>query len=341
MFRITCQDGRSFAAELGETVLAAALRVGIDFPHSCQAGNCGACRCRLAQGEVDIAPHSEFALSEAQRQSGQILACRAVPWSDCEIELLDEEDRVVHPQRVLDCEVVAIEDATHDIRILKLRIIGGGPFHFSPGQYANLEAAGLPPRPFSMATQPGREELAFHVRRVEGGAFTGHVFGGMAAGQRIKVRGPAGDAYLRDGHAGPILCIAGGSGLAPIVSILDAALASDPNRLVKLYFGARDERDVYLEDHFGRLSERHPNFSFLIALSQPSGSTTRRVGLVTDVADADLPDPSGYKAYLCGPPPMVDAARAMLTTRGIPAKDIHADAFYTAAERQAASGVRS
>jgi naphthalene 1,2-dioxygenase ferredoxin reductase component len=326
------------SVEIGQTILEAALAAGVPYPHGCRSGNCGACKSRLESGEVEMTPYSEFALSAAERQDGLILACRAVPWSDVEIAWLDADEVIVHPLRYLTCRVVALDDATHDIKRLRLAIEAGGPFSFSAGQYAALTFAGQAPRDYSMANRPDEPELEFHIRRSASGGASTYVAERLRIGDQVKVEGPFGSSFLREKHTGPILAIAGGSGLAPIKSIVESALAAGMAQPIDLYFGVRTERDLYLEEHFRELEARHGNFRFIPVLSAPDGATTRRTGFVHEAACADHADLDGAKAYLAGPPVMVEAATAALLERGMRRQDIHADAFYTEAEKAALLG---
>lgn len=334
-FTVTIRgENTRFDVETGRTMLDAAIEAGAPVPFSCRSGNCGTCKCRLVDGEVDMIPYSEFALTESEKDSGLILACRAVPWSDCEIELLGEDERVLHPLREMTCRVAEMEQATHDIKILRLTVEDGGPYDFSPGQYAQVTVPGFPPRDYSMANQPDDPQLEFHIRHMRDGRVSGHVAEALAVGDIIEVRGPLGDAYLREQRTGPILAIAGGSGLAPIKAIVERAVALDPERTIHFYFGVRDERDLYLQDHFHGMAQRHPNFQFTPVLSEPKAPTERRTGLVTEAVKADIDDLDGFSAYLAGPPPMVEAAVEFLRSAGLGRERIHADAFYTAAEQQ-------
>ncbi len=318
--------------EMGRSILDCGIERGLALPHSCRAGNCGTCKSRLISGEVEMSPYSEFALTETEREEGLILACRAVPWSDCEVEFLGEDDLIVHPMREMTCRIAAIEEATHDIRIIRLKIESGGPFTFSPGQYADLAFAGMAARSYSMAGQPEDALLEFHIRHVPGGKASGHVIGAAKVGDTVQVRGPHGTSYLRESRSGPILAIAGGSGLAPMKAIVRRALELDPLRKIALYFGVRDERDLYFETMFDGLGGRHPNFTFTPVLSEPAGETSRRTGFVTDAMKADIAQFGGTSVYLAGPPPMVEAAEAFLKAAGVAPDHIHADAFYTKAE---------
>ena len=333
------------AVEPGQTILEAALAQGVAYPHGCRSGNCGACKSRLHGGEIELAPYSEYALTEAERRSGLILACRAVPWSDADVAWLDTDELIVHPQRRLKCRVAGLEQATHDIRIVRLEILSGGPFSFSAGQYAQVKFAGLPARDYSMANRPDQlvtdqPGLEFHIRQLGGGTASVYAAKQLKLGDPVSVDGPFGTSYLRALHTGPILAIAGGSGLAPIKSIVETALAQGMAQPIRLYFGVRDERDLYGEPEMAALEAAHPNFCFIPVLSTPvlsegGDSTARRTGFVHLAVAADLDDIDGMKAYLAGPPPMVEAAAALLAERGMRREDIHADAFYTEAEKAA------
>ncbi len=320
----------------GVTILEAALDADIAYPHGCQSGNCGACKSNLLDGHVDMEGYSDFALMEAERERGLILACRAVPSSACEVAWLDEDDLIVHPRRVLSTTVVAIDDATHDIKRVLLQVTAGGPFTFSAGQYASVTFDGVPPRDYSMANRPDDKLLEFHVRCMPDGTTSRHVATSVKLGDKVRVEGPFGTSYLRESHRGPILAIAGGSGLAPIKSIVEQALAKKMPQHIYLYFGVRDERDLYLEAHFTALAAANATLHFIPVLSDPGGTTGRRTGLVHEAVGRDFDDADGCKAYVAGPPVMVEAATRLLTNRGVRRIDVHADAFYTAAEMAAA-----
>jgi ferredoxin-NAD(P)+ reductase (naphthalene dioxygenase ferredoxin-specific) len=327
------QSDAPLAVEMGETILVAALAADIDYPHGCQSGNCGACKSRLHAGEVEMSPYSEFALTDAEKDSGLVLACRAVPWNDCEIAWLEQDEAVSHPLRKLDCNVVAREHMTHDITRVRLSIEAGGPFDFTAGQYARVHFPGLPPRDYSMASLPGEDVLEFHIRMVPDGGVSTFVHNDLKLGDNVRVEGPYGISYLRQKHTGPIVALAGGSGLAPVKSIVESALADGAKQPIHMYFGVRAEQDVYLEDHFQTLARKHENFTFEIVLSDPEGATDRRNGYLVDIVADDFEDMDGSKAYLAGPPIMVETCAGKLKEIRVRNEDCHADAFYTEAEK--------
>ena len=317
---------RPIPVEAGDTILASLLRAGVPFPFSCQAGNCGTCKCELVSGDILELEHSEHALGAEERAKGIILACRTQVWDDTVVRRIDAEELVMHPSRVMRCRVLEIEPLTHDIKTVRLAVEAGGPMSFSAGQYAELEFAPGLSRHYSMANTPQEPELVFHIRHMPEGRTSSHVAKHLKPGDKVKVQGPLGVSYLRDSHRGPVLLVAGGSGLAPIQSILRTLLERGHEAPVSLYFGVRSERDLYHEDLLKDLAARHANFAYHVVLSEEIGARGRRYGLVHQAID--LPIPDNVMAYLAGPPVMVEAASALLGAHGLAPRQIHADAFY-------------
>ena len=329
---------QSAPAEEGQTVLDALLAHGIGFAYSCQAGNCGTCRCELVSGDIMELEYSEHALSADDRARGIVLACRSQVWGDVIVRRLDAEDLIVHPSRVMRCKVSDMTMLTHDILRLRMDIVSGGPFTFSAGQFASLEfpVAGGLVRDYSMANRPDEKALEFHIRVMQAeNSVSRRVAAGLKPGDVVKVSGPLGTSYLRARHPGAMVCIAGGSGLAPVKAIVETALLDGFAQSVHLYFGVRDERDVYLEADLHYLAQRFPSFTPHVVLSEASVNVKgtmlpRRHGFVTDAVAHDFADLTGAKVYIAGPPPMVDAAVIVLRERGVENRDIHADAFFQA-----------
>lgn len=323
------QAGRRIPVAGGQTILDAALTAGIAYPHACRSGRCGACKSKLLGGRVTLGRHTPFALTEEERAAGLVLACRAVPDGDVTLAWLDGADAVADVTVVAqDAVVTALVGLTHDIRGVRLRLADRTAFDFLPGQYVRFTMDGAPPRDYSIASQPDAPEIELEVRGVPKGRTSSRILYGLAVGDRVRVEGPFGSAFLRPAHDGPIVAVAGGSGLAPIRSIVESALRADPDRRVRLYFGARAERDVYHADRFERLAALHPNFAYVPLLSGER-VTGRRFGRVPDALAADRLDVAGAKAYVAGPPAMVEAATAALLGLGLAAADVHADVFFT------------
>lgn len=320
---------RTIAVLHGQTILSAALAEGINYPHGCRSGRCGKCKSRFAGGKVEMLDHSRFALTAEERESGLVLACRAVPMEATTIAWLEDEGAAAgHPLREIEAEVTGAELLTHDILRLRLRP-AGPPLRFSPGQYATLQLPGAPARDYSMANAPGADELEFHVRRVPGGRTSSAVHDRLKVGDRVRVTGPRGSAHLRTGHTGPILAVAGGSGLAPILSILESAAAQGMRQPIRVYVGGRDERDLYGLDRLAMLEARHGNMTVVPLLSAPSVPTTRRLGFVHAAVSADLTNLDGWTCYTAGPPAMIDSLTEVVLALGLRQDDLHADVFFT------------
>lgn len=322
------QAGQIIELEPGQTILAGALAKGVPFPHCCRSGQCGQCKSRLIEGEVLLLDHTEFALSREEKADGQILACCAVPQGPVSVEWLDKPD---HPNRKLQCRVSDIEALTHDIVRIRLDL-GGQPFSFSAGQHARISLGGLPARDYSMANCPDQNELEFHIRHAPDGKTSSFIHSKLNPDDSLTLEGPFGTSHLRQDHSGPILAVAGGSGLAPIHSIVSTALELGMEQPIHVYFGARAERDLYMLDRFQLLTDRHPNLRFMPVLSeQPSEHF--RTGIVSAAIAEDFDGLQEWKAYVSGPPPMVKATMLVLAAAGLESRNLHADVFSTPVER--------
>lgn len=305
------------------TILDAALAAGIPYPHGCRSGECGSCKCHLTAGHVKMAGYSPDALSEEERAAGLILACRSRPACDIEVAWInDDEHAAIHAKQVVTGTVVRIEAATHDIARL---YIDSAPFAFAAGQYANLTFNGLPARPYSLANRADDKPLEFHIRRVADGLVSTYVTQKLGAGDRVRIEGPYGSAYLRENSDRPLLLIAGGSGLAPMKSILLAALAQRWRGPIHLYHGVRDTCDLYDVELLSRLAACH-GFEFVPVLS--GSAPSNRNEFVHEAVARNFSNLDGFDVYLGGPPAMVDAATQTAIALGAARENIHADPFY-------------
>ena len=309
----------------GANLLKALQDAQVPMSYSCMAGRCGTCRCRVLDGAVMEGSGVEQRPLDGEQ--GYVLACQTYLTEPCTIEIPEPDEVVVHPARIVKATVAAIEDLTHDIKRLLLR--PAKPVEFSPGQYVQLQFTPEHVRPYSMAGLTGDGQFEFHVRRVPDGRVTGYIAHGLKVGDAVKVSGPLGSAYLRRKHEGPMLCVAGGTGLAPILSILRGAVAQGMRNPIHLYFGVRSPRDVYGMAWLDQLKREHPGLTVHVVVTSGGNPATQRCGLVTDAIAQDHRSLHGWRAYLCGSPPMVEAATVVARHRGIAAEHIHADAFYT------------
>jgi CDP-4-dehydro-6-deoxyglucose reductase/ferredoxin-NAD(P)+ reductase (naphthalene dioxygenase ferredoxin-specific) len=308
------------------TILDAALAAGIPYPHGCRSGDCGSCKSRLIAGDVARDPCAPEALSREEECRGLFLACRARPKSDVQVAWVAQAACNSLPIKTRTAEVVGLESATHDIKRVRLRAIGA-KLEFYAGQYVELRCNGCPPRPYSMANRPDEDELELHVRRVPGGKVSGYVAARLRLGERVSVEGPFGSAHLRPGHDGPLLLLAGGSGLAPIKSILRTVLARGHGHPLHLYHGVRDARDLYDVEELAQLAASGL-VSFQRVLSNPESQGAYRRGFVHEVLAADFASLSGFEVYVAGPPPMVDAVRKTVLGLGVTPEHVYADAFH-------------
>lgn len=311
-------------------ILEAALDAGVPYPHGCGSGECGSCKSRLIAGEVTLDAYSRDALSDAERASGVILACRARLKSDVTVQWLSATAPL--PMVKLQARVQEIEHVSHDVVVLKLMLPQGTAFAFRPGQYAKLRMGRLPARSFSMANQPGEGLLEFHIRVLPDGMVSGYIAEQLQRGQSVEVRGPFGDAVWEDQPAHgeePLLLLAGGTGLAPMVSVLDAALRSGvAGRQIHLYHGVRAERDLYARDHLQVRAQRQ-GFRFVPVFSDDLVRAAR-TGMLHEALAQDFASLAAARIFVAGPPPMVDAVKAQALELGAAPAHIRADGFYAA-----------
>ena len=316
--------GRVITVSPGANLLATLREHDVPISYSCTAGRCGTCRCKVIHGQVtDTVSFANAITTEAGQY---VLACTSVLNGDCTIEIPEVDEIINHPARILKTTVTAVEQITHDIRRLRLR--SAKPLEFSPGQYATLQFTPDHIRPYSMAGLPSDDELEFHVRVVKDGLVSGYVDQHVKVGDTVRVSGPLGTSYLRTRHLGPMLCVAGGTGLAPVLSIVRGALESGMRNDIHVYFGVRSLRDIYCADTLAGLAERYANLTVHVVVTEGGGGATLRSGIVTEAVARDWDCLADWRAYLCGAPPMVDAASIVARDRGILPEHIYADAFY-------------
>jgi len=331
-FKVKIQNRKEILVDMGNTILEAALEQGVNFPHGCKTGNCGACKSEKISGDIEMSPFSEFALESEEEEKGMILACRSVPWSDCEIRIIDDQlEETLNDFKVIniECVVKKLTKVTDDIYILNLKINSEEEFKFKAGQYAELYFGQCKEKHFSMANPPSTNELEFHIKTLDGGEVSDYVKNTLEVGETIKVKGPFGNAYLRDSHKGPIIAVAGGTGLAPILSIIQSSQDIKMKQPIQVYYGAQSEKDLYFVKQFEEMIQNNKNLSFFPVVMEPSKRKELRSGLVTDAVIENIKNFDGYKAYLAGPPKMVEAAEKILFSNGIRKVDVHSDAFYT------------
>jgi propane monooxygenase reductase subunit len=332
---------KQFVCNDDETILQAALRQGFNLRYGCKHGGCGLCKALVVEGDVDNTGASSFALLDFERQQGYSLLCAAYAESDVTIELWDYEEAELCSGVTIqqfEAEVETITHLTHDIRGILLRLIEPATFTFKAGQYVDLLVPGAGEwRSYSMANPPSRSgEVELMVKLMPGGLFSSYVEQQLQPGTRLTLQGPYGNFHLRN-TACEALFIAGGSGMAPILSLLRDMAERHSTRPVTYFYGARARRDLFQLAELQGLEQRLPNFRFVPALSepQPNDTWTGETGLITEVVKRLTSSGANKEAYMCGPTAMIDAALLTLTRLGLKEADIFYDKFVTKADTAA------
>ena len=330
-FRVHVEpSGHEFDADDGETILSAALRAGLALPYSCRSGLCGACKGKITHGSVDYGEYEDKALSPSERAHGKALFCQAQPLTDLIVEAHEVLAAEGIPIKTLPCRVVRLEQLAHDVMALHLKLPQTERLQFLAGQYIDMLLRGGRRRSFSLANAPHDDDvLQIHVRHVTGGQFSEHVFDGMKERDLLRFQGPYGIFFLRNDADRPILLMAGGTGFAPIKSIVEHALAKGEARPLHLFWGARRARDLYMHELALSWQHEYDNFSYTPVLShaQPEDDWVGRTGWVHEALLSDYPDLSGYDVYASGPPPMIEAGRRAFAAHGLPDERLYFDSF--------------
>ncbi len=323
--------------EEGQTILDASLRQGVYLPFACGHGTCATCKVQVLEGDAEIGDASPFALMDMERDEGKILACCAIPESDMVIEAdIDvDPDFVGYPIEDFDATVSVLEDLSPTIKRVVLKL--DHAMKFQAGQYINLHLPGIEgARAFSLANKPSDDlDVELHIRIVEGGSATTFVHEQLNVGDSLRLSGPYGQFFVRSSAPEPIILIAGGSGLSSPQSMLMDLLEQGDQRQITLLQGARNLAELYNREVFEALSDEHENFTYVPALDAPLDDDDWD-GFTGYVHEAAIEHFGGrfndHKAYLCGPPPMIDAAITALMQGRLFERDIYMERFLTAAD---------
>ncbi|MBA4501481.1 NADH:ubiquinone reductase (Na(+)-transporting) subunit F [Marinobacterium marinum] len=329
--------GDVIEVEEGQTILDAALRQGVWLPFACGHGTCATCKVQVLEGEADLGNASTFALMDMERDEGKVLVCCAMPESDMVIEAdIDvDPDFQGHPVRDFVGRVTEIVDLSPTIKGITLAL--DDSMAFQAGQYVNLTIPGVEgTRAFSIANTPGdSDRLELHVRKVPGGAGTTWLHEQLKEGDSLDVSGPYGQFFVRKSDDRGTIFIAGGSGLSSPQSMILDLLSEGDTRPIYLFQGARNVAELYNRDVFEALAAEHDNFHYIPALNEPREDENWHgfKGFVHEAAVQHFDNRfNGHKAYLCGPPPMIDAAITALMQGRLFEQDIHMEKFLTAAD---------
>jgi len=324
-------SGRSFTVTEEESLLTAALNQGLSLPYGCRDGHCGSCKARLLKGEVHYPNNSlTEALSNEERIAGIALLCQAKPLSDITLEthLVGTGDEIT--VKKLPCRVQSKTLLTHDVMELRLKLPVTERLQFLAGQYIDILLPDGRRRSFSLANAPHDDQLlVLHIRLVDGGEFTDYVFNQLEEKTILRIEGPLGGFYLREDSDRPMIFMAGGTGFAPIRSLVEHCIAENTTRAIHLYWGVRAKRDLYAHETALQWAQQHTKIRYTPVLSEPAQSDAwqGRTGYVHQAIVEDFADLSHYEVYACGPPAMVAAGKQAFAQRGLDASHYFSDAF--------------
>ncbi len=327
-------SGHEFSAELGETVLDAALRQAVGLPYGCRNGQCGSCISTLVSGEVAYPGGHTDALQG--QPADACLTCQAVAGSDLVLSVQEVAAVQDLQVRILPCRAERIDHLSHDVLRMYLKLPESQRLQFLAGQYLDFILANGHKRAFSIANAPHDDQfIELHIRRVPGGEFTDYVFEQLKEKAILRIEAPLGSFYLREQSDRPLILMGGGTGFAPLKGMIEHAFHIGVERPMYLYWGVRARRDLYLPELPQRWAAEHPGFSYTPVLSEPDPDWGGRAGWVHDAVCEDHPDLSGFDLYMSGPPPMILAARDAFRHAGLDPAHMYYDSFEYGATKDA------
>ena len=341
-FRITVQpSARSFSADAGETVLAAAIRQGVGMPYGCKDGACGSCKCKKLEGRVVHGPHQSKALSIEEEANGFILSCCAVPHSDLVLESRQVTEAGALPVRKMPTRVSLLHKKSHDVMLMRLQLPASENFAYHAGQYVEFLLPGGVRRSYSMANAPHTQAacggLELHIRHLPGGTFTDQVFSTLKEKDILRIEGPYGSFFLREDSDKPIVLLGAGTGFAPLKALIEQLQFRGSTRPATLYWGVRRPHDLYLDDWVRARLLEMPQLRYVPVVSdaQPQDGWSGRTGFVHRAVLQDLSELCAFEVYACGAPVMIEAARTDFARAGLPPDAFYADAFTSEADKAA------
>ena len=321
-------SGDSFTCGPGETILRAGLAAGLAMPYECASGSCSSCKGRLIAGEVEHIWADATGLSERDRRKGdRILCCQAWPSGDCTVQVRLGQVEGAREELAPAPFTATVETLQRPIPgVIAFSCRPPQPVPFLPGQYVLLQVPGGQRRAYSMANTEA-ETLDFIVKEKPGGHASRYLFDDLAAGDTVSLEGPYGRAYLRIPQEREIVCVAGGSGLAPMLSVIAGALARPDAPGIRLFFGANTAEELFMVEEMAALAAAHDRFTLTLAVRD--GAPGAATGLVGDVALAAIDDIEDCDFYMAGPPGLIDALlRPVMKSGKVRPERIFFDRFY-------------
>ncbi len=330
--KLTINDDHEYTVKGGRPLLGTLIEQEVFIPSACGGrGSCGLCKVVVEDGAGQYLPTELPWISEEEKEKNIRLSCQLKVKNDMRIRIPEELFSV----KEYSATVKRLRNLTHDIKEVTLKLEDPDSIDMKAGQFIQFKVPEYELtdesvyRAYSMSSPPSSTgEVELEIRLVPNGICSTYVHNYLKEGDNVTVNGPYGDFFLRDTDA-EVICIAGGSGMAPLKSILLDMADKGINRKVRYFFGARSKRDLFLLDEMKELEEKLPDFKFIPALSEPAeeDAWTGETGLITDVLDRHIAAGGNYEGYLCGSPGMIDACVRVLTSKGVPEEKIYYDKF--------------
>lgn len=323
------EDGvtRFIGCKVGETVLDAAYRQKVNLPMDCSDGVCGTCKGHCEQGTFEMGDdYLEEALSAEEESEGQVLTCQMVPSSDCVIHVPVASSMCKTAVGKVEGTLVDVKQLSEDSIELAVELDEDNALTFLPGQYVHIDVPGSEVhRSYSFSSLPGERRATFLIRNIPQGVMSGYLTGRAAVGDRLKLTGPLGSFYLRE-VIRPVLMLAGGTGLAPFLSMLGQLVEKGCEVPLHLIYGVNKDEHLVKTDVLDAMSARLPNFTYTTVVVDETSDHPRK-GYVTHHMEADVMHDGNVDVYLCGPPPMVDAVLKHFDVKGIVPQSFYYEKF--------------
>ena len=320
----------SFTVEENEFILDAALRQGIAFPYQCKTGSCATCLGKVVSGSVHYPEGLPLTIMEHEHEQGKAVFCVSVAKSDLELEVKEIDSSSDVQVKMLPARVDSLRKLADDVMEMTLKLPASERLNFYAGQYLEIIMRDKTRRAFSIANSPSNDEyLELHLRNVPDGVFTNHVFESMKEKAMLRIEGPFGSFYIRDTSNRPLIMVAGGTGFAPIKSILEKLIEEGDTRPVEIYWGARAKTDLYRNDLPEKWAFQYQHINYIPVLSeaQAEDNWQGRTGFVHEAVAEDFADLSGHDVYMAGPPVMINAAKEKFFDQGLPVDQLFSDSF--------------
>lgn len=322
-----------FVTEEHETILEAALRQGHSLPYGCRDGICGSCKSKVVSGDIVYPDGTPEGLEEKDIKQGYAFLCRAKANCDVVIKARTVETATVLRIRQFPCRVARCEKLNDDVMRLVLALPKTERLQFLAGQYINIILQDGNYRSFSLANPPDQDQnLELHIRHYNGGLFSEYAFKDLTEKTLLRIEGPLGQFTLQESDR-PMIMIAGGTGFAPIKSLIEYSLKKNHKRSIQFYWGARTVFDLYLNEIAETWSNENEHIQYHPVLSEVDklNDWTGKTGFVHDAVLKDHADLSGYDIYACGPPPMINAIVESFPKNGLDKDRLYSDSFEFAA----------